>query len=92
MRFRFGPSSPDGDPILSDTGPALIELLSVARGAPPRPDLCRRLSAEGIGAVIVMPSLLPATFATRLDAAARSALGDPDWSDGQRQVYRCEAR
>ena len=92
MRFRFGEATPQGDPLLASTGPASEALLAAGAGRPVGRDLCRALLAEGIGAVVAVPALLPRAQGDRLDDGLHAALGPPDWSDGGRQVYRCAGR
>ena len=89
MRFRHGESGPNDDPILADPTGAANELLRAALGGPPaRPRLPERLAQSQIGAVVVMPDLLPNTMGTALDARVRATLGEPSWSDGHRHIYR----
>ena len=53
-----------------------------------QPDLPAALAAGGIGAVVVLPGVLPPEGGARLSHAVEASLGSPAWTDGERQVYR----
>ncbi len=92
MRFRFGPTSGDADPILADPNGSVNALVRTAAGGPAPPDLAGQLASGGVGAVVVLPGLLPPEAGARLEAAVAGALGAPSWTDGERRVYRMPAR
>lgn len=88
MRFRFGAAEPQAEPMLADPNGSANDLLRAARGEHAAPDLAARLADGGVGAVVVMPSLLPPAEGAQLQQRVQQALGTPSWSDGARQVYR----
>ncbi len=88
-RFRAGPAKAQRDPMLADPTDAIHQLITVARGER-RPQGHERhaLRAAGLGAVVVVPQLLPPKQARQLETPLHAALGTPDWAGPAGAVWR----
>jgi hypothetical protein len=87
-RFRAGEATPPRDPMLSDPDGAIHQLLIVAQGQRQgTADLPQQLARAGLGAVVLVPDLLPPKVGERVEANLFSFLGPPRWSGAQGQVW-----
>jgi hypothetical protein len=87
-RFRAGEVTPPRDPMLSDHDGAIHQLLIVAQGQQQgTADLPQQLARAGLGAVVLVPDLLPPKVGERVEANLFSFLGPPHWSGAQGTVW-----
>lgn len=77
MRFRYGETLADGDPLLADPNGSVNALLRSVRSGNGGADIPRRLRDAGVGTILILPELLPPSTGEVLQGRAQDALGEP---------------